>query len=53
MPPVDTFSVTSNTPLFFVLVQIAQREGKGFAEGYGGDQPITADLVFACSGEQL
>jgi hypothetical protein len=51
--PVSTFSVTSGTPLFVVLMEIAEREGVGFAQGHGGDQPITPELVFACSGETL
>jgi len=51
--PVSTFSVTSGTPLFAVLAEIAKREGVGFAQGYGGDPPITPELIFACSGETL
>jgi hypothetical protein len=51
--PVSTFSVTSGTPLFVVLMEISEREGVGFAQGHGGDQPITPELVLACSGETL
>lgn len=45
--------VASATPLFSLLVNIAEREGVGFVIGYGGGEEITADLVAACSGEQL
>lgn len=45
--------VTSATPLFSLLVNIAESEGKGFVAGYGGTAEITADLVKTCSGETL
>lgn len=31
--------------LFSLLVNIAEREGVGFAEGYGGETPITPELI--------
>lgn len=46
-----TIYVTSATPLCSLLLNVAELEGKGFAQGYGGAEPITAALVLACSGE--
>lgn len=43
--------VESKTPLFALLVNVAEREGKGFVVGYGGAQEVTSELVMSCSGE--
>lgn len=51
--PDQGIHVTSATPLFSLLANIAEREGVGFLQGYGGEQPLTAELVRACSGETL
>lgn len=49
----NEIQVTSATPLFSLLLNIAEQVGAGFLVGYGGDVEITADVVKACSGETL
>ena len=44
-------SAEGSTPLFSALATIAEDEGQGFAQGYGGLEPITVELVLAVSGE--
>ena len=44
-------SAEGDTPLFAALASIAEREERGFAQGYGGDLPITTELVLQTSGE--
>ena len=43
--------VSCDIPHFMLLANIAEREGCPFAAGYGGDQPITTDLIKQVSGE--
>lgn len=47
----SSISISSAAPLFLLLANIAERSGVGFVIGYGGDQPITPELVTAVSGE--
>ncbi len=45
-------SVTSRTPLFALLAQIAEREGRPFTANHGGHLEITPELVKQVSGER-
>lgn len=51
--PETSLQAASDTPIFTLLVNIAEREGQGFAAGYGGSSQIDAALVLAVSGETL
>lgn len=57
-PPVahrdgERLEANSATPLFHLIAMILQREGEPFADGFGGTQPVTAQLVTDVSGETL